>query len=153
MEIPTLPPLLGVEFFRATLVRVDNEDSAHVLLGEGITEEEVVCDFLHASATPSRVAPGDTVLVWRLAPAERGVILGRIGPSHAIATSTVIAADSPDAEIPDELVLEATHSLTLRVGDGSITIRADGKILIKGKDLVSHAKRVNRIRGGAVQIN
>ena len=40
-----------------------------------------------------------------------------------------------------------------RVGDGSIEIRADGKILIKGTDLVSHAKRMNRIKGGAVSIN
>ena len=55
--------------------------------------------------------------------------------------------------VPDELVLEAKHTLTLRVGDGSITIREDGKILIKGKDLVSHAARTNRIKGGSVQIN
>ncbi len=56
-------------------------------------------------------------------------------------------------DVSDELVLEAKHSLTLRVGEGSITIREDGKILIKGKDLVSHAQRLNRIKGGAVQIN
>jgi len=43
--------------------------------------------------------------------------------------------------------------MTLRVGNGSITIRGDGKILIKGSDLVSHAQRTNRIRGGAVSIN
>ena len=59
----------------------------------------------------------------------------------------------PDVQVPEELLLEAKHSLTLRVGDGSITIREDGKILIKGKDLVSHATRLNRIKGGAVQIN
>ena len=29
----------------------------------------------------------------------------------------------------------------------------DGKILIKGKDLVSHAQRTNRIKGGSVAIN
>ena len=52
-----------------------------------------------------------------------------------------------------EVVIQARESLTLRVGDGSITIRADGKILIKGKDLVSHAQRANRIRGGSVAIN
>ena len=51
------------------------------------------------------------------------------------------------------MVLEAKRRLTLKCGDGSITIREDGKILIKGKDLVSHATRMNRIKGGAVQIN
>jgi len=56
-------------------------------------------------------------------------------------------------DTPDTLLLEAKESLTLRVGDGSITIRADGKILIKGKELVSHAEKMNRIKGGAVAIN
>jgi len=83
---------------------------------------------------------------------ETHVILGRIGPSHAAPGETRTGSATHD-ETPAELVLEAKHSLTLRVGDGSITIREDGKILIKGKDLVSHAQRLNRIKGGAVQIN
>ena len=86
------------------------------------------------------LAPKDTVLLWRPDPhAPRGVILGRVGLSHA--------------DMAEEVVIEARHSLTLRVGDGSITIREDGKILIKGKDLVAHAQRMNRIKGGAVSIN
>jgi hypothetical protein len=56
-------------------------------------------------------------------------------------------------EMQDSLVLEAREELILRVGDGSITIRKDGRILIKGQDLVSHATRLNRIKGGAVSIN
>jgi hypothetical protein len=88
------------------------------------------------------LAPRDVVLCWQPDPrVARGVILGRIGVSHA----------SDDA--PEVLVLRANESLTLRVGDGSITIRKDGKVLIKGKDLVSHAERMNRIKGGAVAIN
>ncbi|HKM56274.1 MAG TPA: hypothetical protein VJY33_22910, partial [Isosphaeraceae bacterium] len=58
----------------------------------------------------------------------------------------------PD-EPPDELIFEAKQSLTLKCGEGSITLRGDGKILIKGKDLVSRAQRMNRIKGGAVAIN
>lgn len=72
------------------------------------------------------------------------MLLGRTGPGVDAARTK---------EVPDELVLEAKKRLVLRVGEGSITIRADGKILIKGKDLVSHAKRMNRIKGGAVSLN
>ena len=105
------------------------------------------------------------MLCWVDAEApNRGLILGRIGSSVAPAhtndardpsegTLPVHTRPQPAIETPDELVLEAKHSLTLRVGDGSITIREDGKILIKGKDLVSHAQRMNRIKGGAVSIN
>ena len=93
------------------------------------------------------LAPSDRVLVWRSErPHERGVIIGRIAGANE--------ASSPAADhLPDELVLEANHALTLRVGEGSITIHEDGKILIKGRDLVSHAQRMNRIKGGAVSIN
>lgn len=90
-----------------------------------------------------RLLAGDTVLVWCDPDSELCVITGRIARSSQPA--------GPD--VADELVIEARTSLTLRVGDGSITIREDGRILIKGKDLVSHAKRNNRIRGGSVMIN
>ncbi len=76
---------------------------------------------------------------------KRAIVLGRL--DHAISRSDA------SSSIPDEIVLEAKKGLVLRVGEGSITIRSDGKILIKGKDLVSHAKRTNRIKGGAVSLN
>jgi hypothetical protein len=89
------------------------------------------------------------VLVWTpVDDDERGILLGRVGPSVGLLPEAI-----PEEEMPEELVIEASKSVTLRVGDGSITIREDGKVLIKGKDLVSHAQRMNRIRGGAVSIN
>ena len=110
------------------------------------TGTSVRCEALHTSDKPLLLVEGDDVLVWRETErAEWGVLIGRIGPSRA---------ELPAAEsIPDDVLLEAKHALTLRVGDGSITIHKDGKILIKGKDLVSHAQRMNRIKGGAVSIN
>jgi hypothetical protein len=103
------------------------------------------CDLTDA-ARLTGVEPGDEVLVWLPATADQnGVILARIGPAR-------VETPAPD-EPPAILVVEARQRLILRVGDGSITIRDDGKILIQGKDLVSHARRVNRIKGGAVAIN
>jgi hypothetical protein len=87
---------------------------------------------------------GDCVLIWGVEATDEPVVIGRVGPAHG--------ERAPD-ETPAVLTIEAQHSLTLRVGDGSITIRDDGKILIKGKDLVSHAQRLNRIKGGSVSIN
>ena len=135
-----VPATMSPAMRHAVVVRVEGTD---IIVSTGTPDEpEVLCELLETGG-PSRLllAPKDRVLVWQADPrVPRGVVLGRIGLSHA-----------PDA--PDELVLEATKSLTLRVGDGSITIRGDGRILIKGKDLVSHAQRTNRIRGGAVAIN
>lgn len=105
------------------------------------------CDVLEApGGSPLRLAEGDTVLV--VVPdggAGRGVVLGRVArPDERSA-----GAQAP----PEEIVLEATKGLSLKVGEGSITLREDGRILIKGRELVSHARGRNRIRGGSVAIN
>jgi hypothetical protein len=113
---------------------------------EELGPAELTCDLMHTSdAHPLALTVGDAVIVWRPpSPEGYGVVLGRVGVSKAA---------PPPVGTSDEVVLEARKQLTLRVGEGSITVREDGKILIKGKDIVSHAKRVNRIRGGSVAIN
>lgn len=118
------------------VVRLDGED------------REVTCDVLVTSRAALRWAAGEQALVWLPPVGATAVVLGRVGPRQSSKPST-----RPDDECPDTIVLEAKQSLTLRVGAGSITIREDGKILIKGKDLVSHAQGMNRIKGGAVAIN
>jgi hypothetical protein len=123
-------------------------DSIRVAV-EGI-EAPVSCELLYVSADAREPQPGDAVLVLveRVGLRPGGIILGCIG-KRARAQS----GQEEDGGAPEILHLQATQELTLRVGDGSITIRADGKILIRGTDLVSHAKRTNRIKGGAVSIN
>jgi hypothetical protein len=53
----------------------------------------------------------------------------------------------------DRLLLNASRELTLRCGTGTITIRADGSIVVRGSTLLSRASGVNKIRGAAVRIN
>jgi hypothetical protein len=51
------------------------------------------------------------------------------------------------------IVLTAEDGITLRSGDASITLHRDGKIVIRGAHVVSHASGVNRIRGGSIELN
>jgi hypothetical protein len=139
---------------RAQVIRSDSDGTLWVACDGDM--DELACDvLLTAPATSSGYCPGDDVLVWRHLAQPRGIIMGRVGRQAVEHASAREAAqdDGAAASLPDELVIEARSSLTLRVGDGSITIREDGRILIKGRDLVSHAKRLNRIRGGSVTIN
>jgi hypothetical protein len=135
---------------RATVILVHGDGSVLVSC-DAEPRGELVCDLLETSGgRRMRLGARDKVLVCLPAGgSERGVILGRTSRGGA---KTGKPAGMPD-DIPEEIVLEASKGLTLRVGDGSITLRADGRILIKGKDLVSHAQRMNRIKGGAVSIN
>jgi hypothetical protein len=57
-------------------------------------------------------------------------------------------------EIDGEQVdLHAEKSLTLRCGKASITLTADGQILLKGAYISSHSTGTQRIKGAAVRIN
>jgi hypothetical protein len=51
------------------------------------------------------------------------------------------------------LVFDAQEEIVFRCGQGSIIVRADGSIVIKGTRLLSRASEVNKIRGASVQIN
>jgi hypothetical protein len=52
-----------------------------------------------------------------------------------------------------ELMFEAAEEITIACGKSSITLRRDGRVVIKGTELVSRASGTNKIRGGAVRIN
>ena len=126
------------------------DDGSVLVEVEGANNDKLWCDLLHTSEHPTlRLSVADRVLLW-FSPdgEEQGVVLGRIGTSHAPSSEA-----QENEHKPHELVIEAKENLTLKCGDGSITLRSDGKILIKGKDLVSRAGRMNRIKGGAVAIN
>lgn len=58
-----------------------------------------------------------------------------------------------DRARPSSLALEATSEITITCGKSSIMLRNDGRIVVKGTELVSRASRTNKIRGSAVEIN
>ncbi|GJH21759.1 hypothetical protein CBA19CS22_34475 [Caballeronia novacaledonica] len=51
------------------------------------------------------------------------------------------------------MIVSAKHELILRCGKASIELRHDGRIEIKGDDIVTEATGANRIRGGSVEMN
>ncbi len=53
----------------------------------------------------------------------------------------------------EDLLLEAKKELTLVCGQSSITLRRDGRVIVKGAELLSRASGTNKIRGATVKIN
>lgn len=51
------------------------------------------------------------------------------------------------------LIVGAKEQVVIRCGKASITLTKAGKVLIHGTYVITHASGVNRIKGGAVQIN
>lgn len=50
-------------------------------------------------------------------------------------------------------VIEASRELTLRCGSASITMTADGRVTIRGTQLLSRSEGANRVQGATVQLN
>jgi hypothetical protein len=60
----------------------------------------------------------------------------------------------PEVEADGEaLVLEARQEMTLRCGAASITMTADGRVTIRGTQLLSRSEGANRVQGATVQLN
>lgn len=53
----------------------------------------------------------------------------------------------------ERVILEGQDEVVLRCGKASITLRRNGKVVIRGTYLVSRSEGTNRIKGGTVQIN
>lgn len=53
----------------------------------------------------------------------------------------------------ERVVLAGEREVVLRCGKASITLRRDGKVVIRGVHLLSRSSGPNRIKGGSVQIN
>lgn len=52
-----------------------------------------------------------------------------------------------------EVLFEGHDKVVLRCGPASITLRKDGKVIIRGESVESRSRFTNRIAGGTVKIN
>jgi len=83
------------------------------------------------------------LIVLRAADGQLGVVLGRIGPY----------APAQAAAPAQHVTIEATQTLTLKCGEASVDLRADGKLMIRGEDVLVRARGTQRIKAGTVSIN
>jgi uncharacterized protein DUF6484 len=50
-------------------------------------------------------------------------------------------------------IVDADEEIELRCGEAKVRITRDGKVIVLGNDVLSRARRRNRIKGGTVNIN
>ena len=67
---------------------------------------------------------------------------------------------STDRKLPDiaevdgkRVVIKGHEEVVLQCGEASIILRANGKVIIRGVQIESHARGLNRIKGGGVKVN
>ncbi|MCY1044800.1 DUF6484 domain-containing protein [Corallococcus sp. bb12-1] len=69
------------------------------------------------------------------------------GPAEPSRTPTEAHVDGK------RVVIEGQDEIVLKCGEASITLRRNGKVIVKGTYLESRATGTHRIKGGSVEIN
>lgn len=70
-------------------------------------------------------------------------------PQVASAASPFVEADVDGQRVR----VQAEHEVVIACGKASITLRANGRVIIKGTQIESNSEGTNRIKGGQVRIN
>jgi hypothetical protein len=94
----------------------------------------------------------DVVVCFADGDAARPIVLGVLRGEAAWPLESIPGQVEIDRD-GERMIVSAKQQLVLRCGAASLTMSADGKVVIRGTSVISQAERVNRIRGGSVQIN
>jgi hypothetical protein len=80
------------------------------------------------------------------------IIVGLLEP---LPSAGAMQAVPPTEALIDgkRIVLEGQEEIVLRCGKASITLRSNGRVVVRGAYVETRAEGVNRIKGGAVKIN
>ena len=127
-----------------------------VLMGmDGAVPLVVFAGNLEAAAVPARTLSAlgyedigaEVALLFEEGDPRRPLVVGRIVEPGRKGAAPVIRRDGEVVRV------EAAEKLELRCGKASLVMTADGRITVRGRNLVSHASESNRIRGGSVHLN
>ena len=95
--------------------------------------------------------PGASLLGALLAP---GTAAAPAPAAPAASAAPATSAEPVEAHVDGKrVVIEGQQEIVLKCGEASITLKRDGKLILRGAYVETHAKGVNRIKGGSVKIN
>ena len=98
----------------------------------------------------------------RRSKSKAGAVLELVNPAVVPEPEREAAPSAPEAKTPPAIealvdgkrvVIDAEDEVVLRCGKASITLRRNGRIVIRGTYVETRAEGTNRIKGGSVQIN
>jgi hypothetical protein len=152
---PAMPPgtacigRLARSLNGTVLVEHDNRGPRPARHVAGLSAEELI----------ARESVGrEVLLLFEEGNLDRPIVLAWMAAPGGDSVSIDTRLPEPEAEREarvdgKRVVIEARQEILLRCGKGYILIREDGRIVIKGTDLLSRSSGINKIKGGAVRIN
>lgn len=116
-----------------------------VRLPSGELRQAVTTLALATNELENAIERGDRALVQSCG--DEFVVSGLIRALPALPGETT------SDESSDELVLRSNHRIVLRCGEASLTLTRDGRVLVRGKDVLSRARQRNQVTGAIVRLN
>ncbi len=120
-------------------------DHLIVRLPSGELRQAVTTLALATNELENAIERGDRALVQRCG--DEFVVSGLIRALPAL------PGEATSDESSDELVLRSNHRIVLRCGEASLTLTRDGRVLVRGKDVLSRARQRNQVTGAIVRLN
>lgn len=118
------------------------------------------CQFVRTTAAaPPEFKPGDSVLYAVNAASNEAFVLGLVEPylpkADRLADQLNKTGRAPSTTtVEDEVVrIKAGKGLVIECGQGTIIITQDGKIQVKGNEILSRARGMNKIKGAGIDLN
>ena len=121
-----------------------------------------VISFPAAVGERTRTVGREVLLAFESERSDRPIVLGLLDtdePFPAAREPGSLAKESVsptriEARVDGRLVVvEAQDEIVLKCGQASITLRRNGRVVVRGTYVETRARGVNRIRGGSVEIN
>ena len=117
--------------------------------GQAPVLARVCIDWENARLTRAVEQGCSAVLAFEDGDAARPLVLGIQGFSAPPASDFSIEADADGRRVR----LSAQEEIVLQCGESSITLKRNGRVVIRGSYVETHASGTNRIKGGNVRIN
>ena len=116
-----------------------------------------VCIDWDARRLADAVAQGSSaVLAFEDGDVEKPLLLGIVRSQLRAEPESLERADALQVEADADgrrVRLKAREEIVLQCGESSITLKHDGRVIIRGAYVETHASGTNRIKGGNVRIN
>jgi hypothetical protein len=100
----------------------------------------------------------EVLLVFEHERSDEPIVVGWLEPGPAARAPATGPAPAPGSKVEAKVdgrrvVIEAEDEIELRCGEATLTLRRNGRVVIRGVYVETRARGVNRVRGGVVQIN
>lgn len=142
-ESPVTQPLTAMSTLGLNKQHIGRQVA--LLFANGNAQSPVIMGLIHSPLH-------DLITTYELSPTEAPEQQQEPGPDEDSVSSQL----RPDTDLSinkKRHVIEAEEEIVLKCGDASITLTKAGKILIRGKYVLTRSEGVNRIMGGSVQVN